>query len=291
MPTEGPRQQRSRTRVRLAVALILVAAVIGGVWWWVGSSSAVPVFDGKNPHAVNSIGMTFRLIPAGTFRMGWEKGGDREKPVHEATISRPFYLGEHEVTQEQYERVMGTNPSHFQGRHRPVETVSWEDAREFCRRLSELEGVVYRLPTEAEWEYACRAASTTAYCFGDSAEELGEYAWFDKNSARKRGFARSLIWGKKTFARETWKVGGKRPNAWGLYDIHGNVLEWCQDWYGPYEAGKQADPTGPTTGKYRVLRGGSWNFDADSCRSAFRGCFTPVFRDYFIGFRVARPLP
>ena len=291
MPTEGPRQQRSRTRVRLAVALIVVAAIIGGVWWWVGRSSAVAVFDGRNPHAVNSIGMTFRLIPAGTFRMGSGNGHDHEKPVHEVTISRAFYLGEHEVTQDQYDRVMGANPSHFKGRHRPVENVSWDDAQEFCRRLSAMEGVRCRLPTEAEWEYACRAASTTEYCFGDSGEELGEYAWFDENSARKRGFARSLIWGKKTFPSETCNVGRKRPNAWGLYDMHGNVFEWCQDWYGPYEAGKQADPTGPSSGDDRVLRGGSWCYYASYCRSASRWFFTPGGRTYDLGFRVARPLP
>ena len=164
--------------------------------------------------AGNSIGIRLKLLPAGTFWMG------EDLDAHKVTLTQPFYLGVYEVTQEQYERVMGKNPSNFKGPQNPVEKVSWDDAVEFCRKLSELPeekaaGRIYRLPTEAEWEYACRAGTTTKYSFGDSESELGEYGWFDKNSDRK-----------------THPVGQKQPNKWGLYDMHGNVWEWCSDWYG-----------------------------------------------------------
>jgi formylglycine-generating enzyme required for sulfatase activity len=160
--------------------------------------------------------MKFRQIPAGTFTMGDASGDDDETP-HEVTLTKPFKMGVHEVTQAQYEQLMGTNPSEFKGAENPVERVSWEDAVEFCRRLSELPaekeaGHVYRLPTEAEWEYACRAGTTTNFGFGDDDSEAGYYAWVFGNSDRK-----------------THPVGNKLPNAWGLYDMHGNVREWCKD--------------------------------------------------------------
>ena len=164
----------------------------------------------------------------------------------------------------------------------PVEQVSWDDAQEFCRRLTEADrkagklpaGVAYRLPTEAEWEYACRSGSTTKYCFGDDEGRLGDYAWYNGNSGRK-----------------THDVGKKKPNAWGLHDMHGNVWEWCQDWLGDYPAAAQTDPSGPPTGRYRVLRGGSWDAPAVGCRSASRFYHTPDDRDNVSGFRVAKPLP
>ena len=166
----------------------------------------------------NSIGMEFMLIPAGTFMMGSEKGYADEKPQHRVTISRPFYLGKYEVTQAQWEAVMGNNPSRFDGRNNPVEQVSWEDVRVFIARLNAHEGHTrYRLPTEAEWEYAARAGSTSAYSFGDDAARLGQYAWYGDNSGKT-----------------THPVGQKLPNAWGLHDMHGNVWEWVQGWYGDY---------------------------------------------------------
>ena len=174
--------------------------------------------------------------------------------------------------------MMGTNPSNFYflGPQNPVENVSWTDAVEFCRKLSAMPaektaGHVYRLPTEAEWEYACRSGTTTAYGFGDDASRLGDYGWFDGNSDSS-----------------THPVGEKKPNAWGLYDMHGNVWEWCQDWYGDYPSGSATDPTGATSGSYRVIRGGSWSNDARYCRSAYRSWRTPEARYNNLGFRVLR---
>ena len=227
----------------------------------------------------NSIGMEFRLIQAGTFKLGSPTSeGERssDETQHEVTLTRPYYLGVYEVTQEQYEKVMGTNPSGFKGPRHPVDTVSWEDAQEFITKLNALSaeqsaGRKYRLPTEAEWEYACRAGEETAYSFGDDPSVLGKYGWFDDNSGSK-----------------THPVGEKQPNAWGLYDMHGNVYEWCEDWYGDYPARTMLDPTGAITGSYRVFRGGSWYFEAAYCRSANRNGFGPSDRSFnFIGFRVA----
>ena len=225
------------------------------------------------PESTNSIGMEFKLIPAGTFIMGDASGEDDETP-HEVTLTKPFKMGVHEVTQAQYEQVMGVNPSHFKGANKPVEMVSWEEAVEFCRRLSELPaekaaGNVYRLPTEAEWECASRAGTNTKYSFGDDASDLEQYAWYYDNSDRK-----------------THSVGGKKPNAWGLCDMHGNVLEWCQDWMGAYPSGNVTDPTGPVEGSSPVIRGGSWTDPAETCRSAIRFWSVPSDRYRDLGFRV-----
>jgi formylglycine-generating enzyme required for sulfatase activity len=227
----------------------------------------------------NSIGMKLRLIPAGEFMMGspgTESGRSDNEIQHRVSITKPFYLGVTEVTQEQYQKVMGTNPSQFKGPQNPVEEVSWADAVEFCRKLSAMPaektaGHVYRLPTEAEWEYACRSGTTTAYGFGDDASRLGDYGWFEGN------------WDSKTPP-----VGEKKPNGWGLYDMHGNVFEWCQDWYGVYPSGSATDPTGATSGSLRVYRGGSWASLARSCRSAIRSRFSPGYRNNDLGFRVLR---
>jgi len=221
------------------------------------------------PESADSIGMEFKLIPAGTFTMG--EGDD----AHEVALRNPFKIGIHEVTQDQYEQVMGNNPSEFKGADNPVENVSWNDAVEFCRRLSELPaekaaGNVYRLPTEAEWEYACRAGTKTAYSFGDDASDLGDYAWYYENSGNK-----------------TDPVGGKQPNAWGLHDMHGNVWEWCQDWYRDYPSGAVTDPAGPADGWYRVNRGGGWRDGAEYCRSAYRNGPDPSDRFSDFGFRVS----
>jgi len=211
--------------------------------------------------------MELKFLPGGTFAMG---GGS----AHQVTLTQPLYMGVHEVTQSQYEQVMGNNPSDFTGRSNPVEQVSWVEAVEFCRKLSALPaeksaGRVYRLPTEAEWEYACRAGTTTEYSFGNDKSELGEYAWFDGNSDRT-----------------THPVGQKRSNGWGLYDMHGNVWEWCQDWYGDSPSGSVADPTGPSSGSDRVLRGGGWRYGARDCRSAGRSYGTPDDRNRHLGFRL-----
>ena len=233
----------------------------------------------------NSIGMKLVLTPKGTFMMGSpesEEARFEDETQHEVTISKDYYLGVHEVTQAQYEKVMGTKPSYFQGdeikgssTNNPVESVSWLDAVEFCKKLSDLPeekaaGRVYRLPTEAEWEYACRAGSKSAYSFGESSKSLGDYAWFDGNSNN-----------------QTHPVGEKKANAWGLYDMHGNVWEWCSDWYGEYPNGAVSDPVGPREGSDRVNRGGGWFIRAADCRSALRGRDYPSNRNDGHGFRVA----
>jgi formylglycine-generating enzyme required for sulfatase activity len=235
----------------------------------------------------NSIGMKLVLIPKGTFMMGSpieEEGAENDEEQHQVTIGKDYYLGVTEVTQGQYEKVMGTNPSYFQKRvirksdssMYPVEQVSWEDAVEFCKKLSDLPeekkaGRVYRVPTEAEWEYACRAGSKAAYSFGANSKTLGDYAWFGENSGG-----------------QIHPVGEKKANAWGLYDMHGNVWEWCSDWYGVYPKGSVSDPSGPSEGSIRVIRGGGWDDGAAFCRSADRGGRGPSDRnDDRGGFRVA----
>lgn len=186
-------------------------------------------------------------------------------------------MGKCEVTQEQYERIMGTNPSRFKGSSNPVERVSWSDATEFCQKLSQRTGRKVRLPTEAEWEYACPAGSTTRFCFGDSDNGLGDYAWYRSNSGMK-----------------THPVGAKRANAWGLHDMHGNIWEWCADWFDKdyYAKSPTDDPTGPANGSYGVVRGGCWSTRGYYCRSANRYRFEPTGRLTAIGFRVvASPSP
>jgi formylglycine-generating enzyme required for sulfatase activity len=233
----------------------------------------------------NSIGIKLVLIPKGTFMMGSpesEEERQKDRTQHEVTISKDYYLGVYEVTQAQYEKVIGKNPSHFQGAvvgnenaDLPVEKVSWDDAVEFCKKLSDLPeekkaGRVYRLPTEAEWEYACRAGSKTVYSFDDEEGLLPEYGWFDRNSSDR-----------------THAVGLLEPNAWGLYDMHGNVWEWCSDWYGEYPKSAVSDPTGLAKSAVRVLRGGSWYDDAAICESAFRHGNAPELRGINRGFRLA----
>ena len=215
--------------------------------------------------------------------MGSADGGSDEKPVHKVTLTKPFYMGKFPVTQEQYQLVMGANPSYFQGdkikggggsgKH-PVEQVSWDDAQEFCKRLSASSGRTVRLPTEAEWEYACRAGSGAKYCFGDDEGKLGDYAWYSANSGNA-----------------THPVGEKKPNKFGLYDMHGNVWEWCQDWYGDYPAKAVKNPAGPAAGVCRVLRGGSWDYYPGLCWSAGRVRDYPDDRRYCIGFRVVGVAP
>jgi formylglycine-generating enzyme required for sulfatase activity len=225
----------------------------------------------------NSIGMEFILIPAGEFQMGSEDGGGDEKPVHRVRITRPFYLGKYPVTQAQWEAVMGkgNNPSCFtEDPNGPVEQVSWQDAQDFLQRLSAKEGgQAYRLPTEAEWEYAARAGTTTAYSFGDDPRLLDKHGWYAENSGET-----------------THPVGQLKPNAWGLYDMHGNVWEWVQDWYDSayYQKSPVDDPQGPEEGTGKVLRGGSWTYVPRSLRVSGRRWGDPGGRRDLIGFRCAR---
>jgi formylglycine-generating enzyme required for sulfatase activity len=231
----------------------------------IDSARKVGVPVAKELDLGDGVTMKLALIRPGKFMMGEEK--DR----HEVALSKPFYMGVTEVTQAQYQAVMGTNPSTFKGETNPVEIVSWNDATEFCKKLSEKTRRAVRLPTEAEWEYACRAGTATAFSFGDAGSALGDYAWYTSNSGST-----------------THPVGQKKPNAWGLYDMHGNVWEWCADWYGDYPKVAVTDPQGAASGASRVLRGGSWDYNPDVCRAAYRFNFSPVSRrNYGYGFRVA----
>jgi formylglycine-generating enzyme required for sulfatase activity len=216
------------------------------------------------------------LLPINTL-----KGGgplvptERERPLTWVMLTQPFWLGRTAVTQGQYEVVMGNNPSHFTaaGKDAPVEQVSWDDAMAFCQKLTEREkaagrlpsGYAYTLPTEAQREFACRAGTT-----GDYAGDLDAMAWYSAN-----------------IRNTTHTVGTKQPNGWGLYDMHGNVWEWCRDWYGAYPGGEVTNPVGPPSSSGRVIRGGSWNLDAAYCRSGFRLAYVPGIRDYGLGFRLA----
>jgi formylglycine-generating enzyme required for sulfatase activity len=226
-------------------------------------------------HSVNSIGMAFVPFAAGTFTMG-SSTIQQARPEHEVTLSQPFQMGIYEVTQEQYQRVMGTNPSKFKGEKNPVEQVRWTDAVAFCEKLSTLPkeratGFQYRLPTEAEWEYACRAGTVTEFSFGDDPAEFSDHAWHRNNSEMK-----------------THPAGEKRPNPAGLYDLHGNVFEWCHDWLGDYSDRAVTNPTGPDSGKLRVIRGGNFSSVVGFHASAIRVADSPMFRDSGVGFRVVR---
>jgi formylglycine-generating enzyme required for sulfatase activity len=218
---------------------------------------------------MNNLGMEFVSIEPGSFEMGSYSGFDEEKPVHRVTISRRFQMQITEVTQGQWEAVMGSNPSYFKncGKDCPVEQVSWNDAKVFIVRLNERnDGWLYRLPTEAEWEYAARAGTT-----GQFAGNLDDMAWYDANSGNT-----------------THPVSQKQANAWGLYDMHGNVWEWVEDWYGHYPSGAATDPKGPSSGSARVCRGGSWFNGAGSCRSELRNISAPDDRGNDLGFRLVR---
>ncbi|MGD1891654.1 MAG: formylglycine-generating enzyme family protein [Cyclobacteriaceae bacterium] len=221
----------------------------------------------------------FNFISPGTFRMGSDPADPLhepdEAPVHEVTITEGFYLGVYEVTQAQWEAVMNDNPAVFQtfddSPSHPVEYVTWNQAQAFITRLNKNGTGTFRLPTEAEWEYACRASSTTNYYWGKEMAENGssDYAW-----ANSRSFA------------QTHPVGTKKPNNWGLYDMSGNVWEWCQDWYAPYDSESQTDPQGPAEGEMKVFRGGSWFDFREAQRSANRHKHAPDEPYAAIGFRL-----
>ncbi|MDR0408433.1 MAG: formylglycine-generating enzyme family protein [Campylobacteraceae bacterium] len=228
---------------------------------------------------VNSIGMEFVLIPSGSFAMGSGKNAEikvaHEFPQHNVTISRNFYLGKFEVTQKQWMKIMNSNPSKFKGDLNPVESINWYDAKTFISKLNALENTTkYRLPTEAEWEYAARAISEDKYSFGNDAGELKLYAWYYE--------------GSKKLLR-THPVGQKQPNKWGLYDMHGNVWEWTEDFYDPeyYSKSSLKDPISRESSlKSIVIRGGGWINSAEHLRSAARYYKTPTTKNDDLGFRV-----
>ncbi len=223
-------------------------------------------------------------IPGGRFIMGEKE--EIDATPHELAIS-PFLMDKYPVTQAQFQKIMGTNPSRWKVEQNPVEQIRWSDAVKFCNQRSELEGLKpcydlptwvcnfeaegYRLPTEAEWEYACRAGTTTAYHFGDSPTKLGDYAWYEKNSG---GHPRP--------------VGQKKPNPWGLYDMNGNVWQWCHDLYKVdyYQESPKEDPRGPKTGETRVVRGGAFRFSEETCRPAYRYNENPGYADVCFGYDI-----
>ena len=211
--------------------------------------------------------MKFAWIPPGTFLMGGN--GQTPNPQHRVTLSKGFWMGITPVTQAQWQGVMGYNPSNFRGDDRPVEMVSWDDCQEFCAKMKQLTGKPVRLPTEAEWEYACRAGTTSEYWNGNGEDALKKVGWFSGNSSG-----------------ETKSVAKLAANPWGLYDVHGNVWEWCQDWHGALAAANQNDPIGSSNGSSRVLRGGSWNHAPADCLAAYRNYYAPAARRKYCGFRV-----
>jgi len=232
---------------------------------------------------INEVKQTFILIPAGGFLMGSPNNEPQRRSneiQHKVILTKDFWIADTACTQGLWEAVMGKNPAIFKGALRPVENVSWNDCKEFIAKLNELEGTdKYRLPTEAEWEYACRAGSKSAFSNGD----ITVVDWLDKN-LDKMGW----YWGNSD--NKTHEVGQREPNGWGLYDMHGNVWEWCEDWYdsGYYKDSPIDDPKGPNKGVSRVLRGGCWGSFAGFARSAFRFRFVPVSRLSYVSFRLAR---
>ena len=264
-------RQRHRPQYSLArfIVMILAASVglLGGMHWWFSTCT---------------LAQAQAECKAALAR--YQSSFDEEKPAHQVTLTTPFYMAKYEVTQEQYIQVMGANPSRFKGASLPVEQVSWNDAQEFCKRTAGVPPATgaggtpavrtVRLPTEAEWEFACRAGTTTTYYSGDTEADLGRAAWHGANS--------------KATAHP---VGQKEPNAWGVCDMHGNLWEWCQNWYAPYKPEAAVDPQGPPQGESRVLRGGAWRSLYGSCRSASRcGCY-PAARFNLLGFRVVVSAP
>jgi formylglycine-generating enzyme required for sulfatase activity len=278
--------------------LIVLGGLAFALWFVLDRSQ--PVAAGSSKQVVNSLNMKFALIPKGTFLMGSPKteeqrGADEDQ--HEVSITKDFYLGVHEVTQGQYLRVMGDNPSCFtptgagkakvrakETTQSPVECVSWRQAAAFCQKLADLAGEKaakrsYRLPTEAEWEYACRAGTTTALHFGDVVESY---------SANFNGLSPYGAGRGGPFHRTTRPVGEYPANLFGLCDMHGNVMEWCNDWYAAdyYKNSPKEDPQGPDAGTEKVTRGGSWSNSGKACRSAVRTKLAPGDSHYGLGFRV-----
>ncbi len=269
------KEKKKRDEKKLAVIVFGIGALVllGGLIWAVSSqllsNGATNKATNTASTSSNNPNIEFVKIPSGSFTMGSptsEKGRRDDEIQQRVTISKDFYLGKYEVTQAQWQAIMGSNPSNFKGDNLPVENVSWEDAQEFIKKLNAKGEGTYRLPTEAEWEYAARAGTT-----GDYYGNLDSIGWYDKNSGSK-----------------IHPVGEKQANAFGLYDMSGNVWEWCEDWYGSYPSGSVTDPTGAATGSFRVYRGGSWLGDAANLRLANRNSYKPSYRGSILGFRVVR---
>ncbi|MDR2194571.1 MAG: formylglycine-generating enzyme family protein [Treponema sp.] len=258
------------------------------VWFGMWTAALLPVVSvGAQSAAYAAPYAGMALVPAGTFMMGSKSGN--EKPLHQVTISAAFSIGKYEVTQKEWRDVMGSNPSYFKGDNLPVEQVSWLDAIAYCNKRSVKEGLIpaytvsgsavtwnrgangYRLPTEAEWEYAARGGGSDTYTYVGS-NNAKNVAWYSGNSGKS-----------------THPVGMKQANSLGIHDMSGNVWEWCWDWYDSYKNAAVTDPTGAASGSYRMARGGSWYRKARSVRSANRNSGAPEYRGNDLGFRVARP--
>lgn len=237
---------------------------------------AVPPPDRQQQHFLNGLDMAFVRLEAGSFRMGSppdEAGRDMNEQAHEVRLTRTFFLQTTPVTQAQWQRVLGENPSAFVDPERPVDSVDYQACQRFIERLNRLEPFRYRLPTEAEWEYAARAGSGSAYCFGPDEDRLAAHAWYAANSDGA-----------------TRPVASREVNPWGLYDLYGNVREWVSDWFGMYSPAPQTDPSGPASGSYRISRGGSWRLEARFCRSACRRLTRPAETSADLGLRLALDL-
>ena len=240
------------------------------------SSSSSSVSLGGNTISIpvkNGISIDMVKVEAGTFMMGatseMKKPYTDEKPVHQVTLTNDYYMGKYEVTQALWQAVMGSNPSKFKSRNLPVEQVSWDDCQEFINKLNSITGMRFRLPTEAEWEYAARGGKKSKGYQYSGSSKMSEVAWYTANSGSK-----------------THPVGKKQANELGLYDMTGNVLEWCQDWYGSYVSSSQTNPTGAFSGFFRVFRGGSWYGNAGNCRSSCRDSYNPGNRNFDLGLRL-----
>ena len=273
-PLQGNTESKSKRRLwlRRIMVLVCIAGVVLGIVAYLN-------YRQNSPKTIVVNGVEFKMIKVegGTFRMGATSEQGRyvaydEKPVHYVTLS-DYHIGETEVTQELWQAVMGSNPSYFKGdNQRPVENVSWDDCQEFIKKLNRLTGKKFRLPTEAEWEYAARGGKYSKdyvykYSVSNNADEV---AWYRSNSGRT-----------------TNPVKTKKANKLGLYDMIGNVCEWCNDWYGYYQSNSQTNPTGPSEGEYRVLRGGSWDYRDRFVRVSGRGGSTPESRYDNQGLRLA----
>lgn len=270
--------RRIRTLSALAGAAIALVAMFpaGAFAQTPPAAAAAASLPTDQPIVIADLKLRLMPIPAGSFTMGSpssELGHRPDETPHHVTLTQPFWIGATGVTQAQYEAIMGANPARFKGPELPVETVSWDESVDFCRKLTERErtagrlpaGFAYTLPTEAQREYACRAGSG-----GPFAGEVNAISWYSGNSDE-----------------QPHAVAQKQPNAWGLYDMQGNLWEWCSDWYGNYPRTDVTDPTGPAKGDSRVYRGGAWFHSADLCRAAYRYKMEPAYRGSLLGFRLA----
>ena len=265
----------SNLQIQLSKEVVAAIPTVNEVAQQASSSSSSVSFGGNTISipVKNGISIDMVKVEAGTFMMGatseMKKPYTDEKPVHQVTLTNDYYMGKYEVTQALWQAVMGSNPSKFKSRNLPVEQVSWDDCQEFINKLNSITGRRFRLPTEAEWEYAARGGKKSKGYQYSGSSKMSEVAWYTANSGSK-----------------THPVGKKQANELGLYDMTGNVLEWCQDWYGSYISSSQTNPTGAFSGFFRVFRGGSWYGNAGNCRSSCRDSYNPDNRNFDLGLRL-----